>query len=809
MKINFKGFFFIVIVISFFFQQQAFSSSALRSDTLDIRKTTIHFTALDFISKQTSAFCLLDVKVKMNGVTELVFDLEGLIVDSAKVNTISQTFTHTSPALKIQLSAPMQINDSAIVEIFYHGIPIADATWGGFYFMGNYGFQMGVGFNAQPHSFGRTWHPCFDNFVERSSYEFYITTTDSHKAICNGLFIDSIIHGNNTITWHWKLDENIPSYLSSVAISNYVMVNQTLTGNNGNTPAEIACQPTQTAQVNGSFAHLQESFTMLENRFGTYSWPKVGYTLVPFNAGAMEHATNIHIGNQFINGTLAYETLVAHELSHHWWGDLVTCSTAGDMWLNEGFASYSELLHQEYTYGSDAYQTALRDNHFSVISNAHIDDDGYRAVANIDSLYTYGPTVYLKGASVIHSLRSYLGDAAFFGGATAFLNANKFKEINSSQLRDYFTNYSGKDMTPFFNDWIFSPGFTNFCIDSTTVTPTGNGFDVSVFIRQRKHKSNDYYEQVPLEIGFYQNMQTKQMVTFNVSGRCTQLKTTLSFNPQMILIDPEYKLTDAITEDWKTVNSIGITNMNYAKCRLHVKSIPNAGDSALVRIEHHWVAADRFKNSANANGYVLHDSRYWHVDGIDLNKIEGWLQFPYNKGPVNHYLDSTWLKNTEDSLQLFWRSDTRSEWLALNDSIVAGNLNDGLGNVYYKQIVAGDYCLGIKRSNYIDPMNTDAPNGPCNLVNNLQSAYALIHDDVKILPNPNHGSFQIELPLEAKEWHFELFDLNGRSIKFNYQKRNLKLYSLAINDVVPGLYVLKISNTALNRFSTHKISITQ
>jgi hypothetical protein len=106
-------------------------------------------------------------------------------------------------------------------------------------------------------------------------------------------------------------------------------------------------------------------------------------------------------------------------------------------------------------------------------------------------------------------------------------------------------------------------------------------------------------------------------------------------------------------------------------------------------------------------------------------------------------------------------------------------------------------------------MNTDAPNGPCNLVNNLQSAYALIHDDVKILPNPNHGSFQIELPLEAKEWHFELFDLNGRSIKFNYQKRNLKLYSLAINDVVPGLYVLKISNTALNRFSTHKISITQ
>jgi aminopeptidase N len=117
-------------------------------------------------------------------------------------------------------------------------------------------------------------------------------------------------------------------------------VKQILVGNNGNTDAIIACEPADTNNVNGSFAHLQESFSMLEENFGTHSWPKVGYSLVPFNFGAMEHATNIHIGKPFIDGTLNYETLIAHELSHHWFGDLVTCSTAGDMWLNEGFASY-------------------------------------------------------------------------------------------------------------------------------------------------------------------------------------------------------------------------------------------------------------------------------------------------------------------------------------------------------------------------------------------------------------------------------------------------------------------------------------
>lgn len=248
---------------------------------------------------------------------------------------------------------------------------------------------------------------CFDNFIERSAYEFLIETEATKMATCNGILLDSLTLGNGNKTWHWKLNETIPSYLASVAVSNYVLVNIPLTGSQGTIDGLIACQNSEINNVNAFFVHLQQSFSMLENHYGNHQFPKVGYSLVPFSAGAMEHATNIHIGQAYINGTLNYETLIAHELAHYWWGDLVTCKTAGDMWLNEGFASYSENLHTEFVYGNNDYKKAVRATHYKVLQNAHFNDEGYKSVANMDSIHTYGTTVYQKGADVLNTMRFY------------------------------------------------------------------------------------------------------------------------------------------------------------------------------------------------------------------------------------------------------------------------------------------------------------------------------------------------------------------------------------------------------------------
>jgi aminopeptidase N len=780
-----------LLAISFFvFICQSKATSFLRSDTIDIRKTIIVFDITDFANKNIFAKASLDIQAKKNNVSQLLFDLEGLTVDSVFVNGINSTFSHTGMTLTINNSV-MNMNDTALVDIYYHGIPIADATWGGFSYVGNYAFQMGVGFNAQPHSFGRTWHPCFDNFVERCAYEFFITTTNDKMAVCNGLLLDSILNANSTKTWHWKLEEEIPSYLSAVAVCNYIFVKQVLNGHNGNIDALIACEPADTNNVNGSFAHLQQAFTMLEDHFGTYSWPKVGYSLVPFNYGAMEHATNIHIGKPFINGTLQYETMIAHELSHHWFGDLITCKTAREMWLNEGFASYCEYLHQGFTYGENEYVNYAKQTHFEVLGSAHINDKGYRAVANMDSNFTYGTTVYSKGADMIHTLRTYMGDSLFFNGITSFINTHKFKDVTSLELRDYLSNFSNINLNDFFNNWIFAPGFTHFSIDSTHINKNGSNFETAVFLRQRKHKSTDYYSNVPLEIGFYDPQMQLHIYHLSFTGRCMQFNVSLPFEPVMIVIDPRSKISDAITEQEKIIKSLGNSNLTQAKCNVITKAIIAASDSTLIRIEHNWIAPDRFKNQANANGFILADTRYWKVDGINLQNIQGLIQFPYNANATNFYLDSTWIKNTEDSIRLFYRKDASQEWTFANDSLRAGSLTDKTGSVYAKEIKAGEYCFGIKRSNYVDPIQSDAPTGGCGLATNI--SYVEKTEQIKVYPNPATNQITIEFPnsINTKSL-IELFDLTGKKVMSSKQTSQQKMI-VHLPHLPQGIYSLKVT----------------
>lgn len=788
-----------------------FASPASRSDTLDIRKTKIEMNITDFVSKNIIGKSSLLIKSKMNNVQQVLLDIEGLSVDSVISSGQSLAFTHTFQTLNIQLPNTLNQNDSVLLNVYYHGVPIADPQWGGFSYVGNYAFQMGVGFNAQPHSFGRTWHPCFDNFVERSAYEFSITTSNDKMAVCNGLLIDSISNPDNTITWHWKLDEEIPSYLASVAVCNYVFVKKVLTGINGNIDALIACEAVDSNKVNGSFSHLQESFSMLEQNFGPYLWPRVGYSLVPFNAGAMEHATNIHIGKPFIDGSLNYETLIAHELSHHWWGDLVTCHHAGDMWLNEGFASYCELLHQEYTYGNKAYLDAMKANHFNVLAKAHVSDNGYKAVANIDSLNTYGATVYNKGADMIHTLRSYLGDSLFFNGLTAFLNQYQFQDVSTIQLRDFLSNYTGKNMNPFFDNWILSPGFTHFSIDSTQITQNGTIFDTKVFLRQRKHHSTDYYSQVPLELGFYDEQMNLHIHSLEFSNRCLEFNVQLPFEPKMIVIDPLYKISDAITEEKKIITGLGVSNFTQAKIKLFTKGfLLGQNDSTLIQVEHHWVAPDRFKSPAAANGYILNDVRYWRVTGIHLENIKGILQFDYDGRNNNNYLDSNWVKlNSEDFIHLFYRKDASEEWQIANDSLKVGALNDGYGSVFAKEIKAGEYCLGIKNINYTDPIITDAPSGGCSIV---LSTSPLVDDnhasDFIIYPNPALNEINIHFAKnEDRELVVELFHLNGQLLMNKKIHSAQKDYNLQLPSVKAGFYFLKINDFKTNQIRFEKLII--
>ncbi len=413
--------------------------------------------------------------VKVDNLTIVDLDLESLTVTTASLNGEDLAYTHDETLLRITLNQVYNENDTFEIHIEYEGAPITDSSgWGGFYWTNDYAYNLGVGFDAAPHSFGRAWFPCFDNFVERCTYSFTAYTTFPKKAFFNGLpdFSYMGFTDDTGVTLNqWTIDNEIPSYLVGMAVGEYdVSVSQYQTSENDSVPIWLIAPENNLAQVENSFTNLSAAISSFEEFYGDYQWSKVGYSFVPFNGGAMEHATNIAYPLSLADGSLDYETLMAHELAHHWWGDYVTCSTAEDMWINEGMASYSEALFMEHIYGADAYYDWITDNHRDVLLYAHITDGAYLPVSGIGHENTYGSHVYNKGASAGHNLRTYMGDIAFKSASESFMSAYALQSVSSEQMRNHFQNYTTSDLTSFFADWIFNPGFTDFSIDSKLIT---------------------------------------------------------------------------------------------------------------------------------------------------------------------------------------------------------------------------------------------------------------------------------------------------------------------------------------------------
>lgn len=361
-----------------------FGQDRLHSDSIDILHYHIAIDTMDFENESISACCIIDLRSKVNNLDKISLDLLQLTIDSVVQTDItpheSLSWNYNDTVLNIFTTA-LQENESMQIKVCYHGQPRIDpSSWGGFYFDGAYAFNLGVGFEDIPHNYGRVWYPCIDDFIDRATYSFEIETRKNHTAVCNGLCeqVDTIAHENEdtTLVYHWNMTDPIPSYLSSIAVGQYVAVSNTYEGIERDIPVDLYVYPGNESDAEGSFTNLHEILYEFETRFGAYPWQRVGYVAVPFNSGAMEHATNIAIPAVCINGYTTYESLFAHELSHHWFGDYITCHDAEEMWINEGWATYCETLHQEFMHGADEAMDYRRSYHAEVLRMAHHDDGG-------------------------------------------------------------------------------------------------------------------------------------------------------------------------------------------------------------------------------------------------------------------------------------------------------------------------------------------------------------------------------------------------------------------------------------------------
>lgn len=721
-----------------------FNQENLRSDTIDVLHYTIDLDLTNIVGSTIKGNTKVRFTPKMNNITTLSLDLQQLTIDSIIFNGLRQ-YTYDDTLITINLGTTLNQSDTAEVTVFYHGQPKKDPTgWGGFYFTSGYAFNLGVGFGAKPHNVGRFWFPCFDNFKERATIDFHLLTSNGKVAVSNGELIhDSVLTNGNSLR-HWRSNEPIPTYLTMVAVAPYKVVKDVYNGTHNTTPIRLYATASDTNNLKASFANLKNALQAFETGYGAYRFNKIGYSLVPFNGGAMEHASNITYPLNAADGSLNRETLMAHELAHQWWGNLATCLTPEDMWLNEGMASYSEYLFLEKTYDWEKARTQITATNLDVVRNAHIAEGGFLAVSGVSHENTYGKHVYKKGSLVAQNLRQYLGDADFFGGLKNFLDSNVFENMSSEKFRDHLTTYTGNDMNHFFDPWVFNGGFPDFVIDSMIVNPTTGLYNVKVYIQQKLRGAPQFYNNVPLEVTFFDQNWKKYTVKTRIEGQFDTASFQFPTKPIFSTLNFDNKLCYATTDNTNIIKTIGSVQYPHTLWNVNVTQI---SDSALLRIEHHWTAPDPVK-AFTTKPYQLSNHRYWRVSGIVPSNFNATVEFMYNGKKASGYLDSSLVNITEDSLILLYRASPAQDWEEFSHYTknVLGNPNDKFGSIKINKLQLGEYTLANKNHKVL---NIAQPQNNTSTIN--------------VFPNPAKHEIYFETegtPLDK----IEIYDMSGKRI---------------------------------------------
>ncbi|MDX9751592.1 MAG: M1 family aminopeptidase [Flavobacteriales bacterium] len=669
---------------------------------MDLLHQRIH---LDLTAANTiTARCDIQAVPRTDGLDQFTLDLAGLTVDSVTTSGGALVFTHAGELLTIDLPAPLTTSDTIDLTVHYHGTPITDPSgFGGFYFSGNYRYNLGVAFTSVPHSYGRILFPCADNFTERSTYEFIVRTNGGRNAWCNGVLVGETALGGDTLERHWLLEQAIPSYLASVAANTYVSARDTFPSITGvDVPVDLVALPQDTTNLKNSFIRLKDSFDHFENWFGPYRWDRVGYVVTPI--GAMEHATSIHYPASIVNGNTNYEHIMAHELAHHWWGNLVTCDRAEEMYINEGFAEYLSYLFLEHAHGRDRYMNEFRSNHRKMVHRAHLLDGGWWALSEVPQEWTYGEHSYNKGADALHSLRGYLGDALFIEGLTSFLGTYAFQPVNTLMLRDHLTAVTGVDMAPYFSNVVQQPGWAAFEVDSFTVVPGDVMYMVTVHVQQKARGPAEYHQQVPLHVSFMDADGTFWQAPDSVlvGGATSTFEMVVPFDPVSVVLNPEERISLAITVDSDTLEGPGINQYSHADIRLTVANVP---EPVPVRIEEYWVAAD--PEVDDPSGIFVSPDRWWRIVGRfpEGTEVSGRIQYDgrstattsYDHGLVALAGGTPFV---EDSLVLLYRPDQRAPW-TVHPNFTLNTLTsptDLWGRVEFTDVQPGEYTLGWRHS---------------------------------------------------------------------------------------------------------------
>lgn len=677
---------------------------------------------------------------------------DSIWVDGAALDTVD---------LEAIPTAAFAAGDTLTVRVSYHGTGYVEGYgWGGFHFDNDMTYNLGVGFNVDPHVMGSVLMPCRDNFHDKATYTLRVRAKRGWTAECGGQLESRTIGADSLEHSVWRIGQEVPTYLVSVSQAAFHRIYTSVPSLYGTYPLTLGYRDGDSTHVRRAFAELDSVVPIYERCLGPYRWGRIGY--IATSKGSMEHVNNIALAKEFMTSTAERgQMTIAHELGHAWFGNLVTCRTEGDMWFNEGGASFCSELAMEATKGRAAAQKYYQTNLEAVVRQAHVTDNGYRPLSPMPHQYTYGSTTYDKGALVWHSLRGYLGEGVFYGAMSRLMGDKAFSTIDAAEVRDSLSAYTGTDLTDFFRFHVFSPGFVDYHIRL-------DGTDVVVRQQTIGGTAAVHSNRVPVTFFSAAGDTAKRMLAFD--GDEGHVAVSLPFAPQYYVLDYDCEFSDAAT---LAVYRKGVPALNAAA---HVNLTGTLDEDDCVFVEHHW---GRPWDLDTLTGLRRMAGRYWVVSGARQQYTDMQLRLRYVRdGYLNGnypYLDPGFVATTDavDSVRVLYRQGYGHPWEAVSHQRI-GNSNEGWFTVDNPR--TGEYTLAVVDTNLVGIAPVE------------QTAFT----PLALFPNPVVAGEEITLqvPVEGT-FTVRIFDATGRQV---WRKKGCTNGRRVSPRLVSGTYLVRIEN---------------
>jgi len=524
-------------------------SCAESSHAFDVRKYEISVrTAI------TSGACTAQARItltsRMPGLDSLALMMDSLICDSVKHNGVLLQFQRPTGWLVFRLETPLPQGESTQVEVFYRrrsGIP----NRGYFYIArGTYSPQCYT--VAAPYD-ARFWFPCYDEPFDKAEQGccLNITVPDSFSVCANGL-LDSVQQDTalHTKTFFWKHRFPISTYLIVFAASRWSeYVQYYHQGLPDSVKVRTFFWIEDSSYVYSLLRNLPDMLTFYCDTamFGPYPFERYGQVFVTgFQYGGMENQTLTMLALFLIN-----ESTVSHELSHMWWGDMVTCVDYRNVWLNEGFATYWDALYSERRSGHSSFLSIMTSRAQSYFS----EDAGHRFATYDPALadvYAWG-TIYCKGSWLQHMLRYIEGDTTaqhgvFFRALRAYGDSFKYGSASSQDYERIHEQATGLNLDWFFNEWLYQAGYPQYRF-AWSAEATGPFYRVITNLSQNNGNLAPPVFHMPVQLLFRTvHPDTLESLAVLQVHTSPQADTFLvSFQPESIRFDPGKWLLKKVT----------------------------------------------------------------------------------------------------------------------------------------------------------------------------------------------------------------------------------------------------------------------